>query len=758
MPGYVELLGQYREKDQKTPQGETIPERETLNNGRLREYMDKNGFTADNFDTRFNVDTALKILQAGGTPGENDMSGVISEGQAYFVKIGRADLMLEKTEASFNSTLEKELRTRNELQLQPKLQRAYQTLHTVRKLCMKTLKFQQHSVDERKAVQVSTEKGLSESIAGVFEDVKKNYSKMNGTEKLIAVGGLIFGAVWLFSEEDNPKIKAVKDKLWSALKLGGLGVGLNYVYKLATGKTAVDSISDWSKQTVAKDSFWGDTFKTTPENGAILQKSTVFLGERDFLDMAKQYKEAKASGQNKMTVATVNSSDMTPEEIYTACDTFFKIYPPEPLELRYRKSKKRETWLSVVSVSVVEDGRLDFEDSGPSKVVDKVQEYAVRGWNGFWVTTEGLGLARAAYLKAWGTEPTDIQLSEGVGKLRRQLENEVISEGELDGFFDKNMSPDSAKPYKKLLVEGKRDSKESNIKSYEVPGDSVYIMSEAKLDASTPTSEKAVNEMLNKSLKQAEDFIKRTYPDIGDNIYKFVNMDEIRGVRVAENSTFKLFVRMPAKGSSEFSRKAVLATPPTLREEKRSAEMFGPAEKIEYVKLEEWDKQKFRINFLLDASQGAEIDKICKWFTEEYKGKSMTKADVMKALLTDEKVRGIAVEQTGVKQNLKVGAERLKGEWQGKLEKIEKKAASDFEGSDTFLTLQEEMKRQWGYNVRLLILGDASVFNSPEFQKYDPKVSTVEGGWFTKSNFEKLVADYEARCQQMVTDFKAGKV
>jgi len=282
-------------------------------------------------------------------------------------------------------------------------------------------------------------------------------------------------------------------------------------------------------------------------------------------------------------------------------------------------------------------------------------------------------------------------------------------------------------------------------------------MSEAKLDASM-ASEKAVGAMLNKSLKQAEDFIKRTYPDVADNVYKFVSMDEIRGARVAENSTFKLFVRMPVKGSAEFSRKAVLATPPTLREEKHGAEMFGANDKVEYAKLEEWDKEKFRINFLLDASQGAEIDKICKWFTEEYKSKSLTKAEVMRILLNDEKVRDKAVEQTGVKQNLKMGADRLKGEWQARLEKIEKSAASDFEGSNAFLVLQEQMKRQWGYNVRLLILGDASVFNSPEFQKYDPKVSKVEGGWFTKSNFEKLVADYEARCKQMVVDYKAGKL
>jgi hypothetical protein len=557
---YLELLGKYREKDEKTPQGEVIPEKETLNFTRMRDYMDKNGINYSTFDTLFKVKTAQEILRAGGTKGEQEMLRVISEGQNYLSKIGEPELIERENLQMFSSTAEKELRRRNELAKLPQLEESYRAYNTVRQLAKRQLRVQKEMGEWRESQKTSVEKGLMDTLGGVVEDVKKNFGKMSGGEKLLAVGGILAGAIMLIKSE-NGFVKKVKDYLFTAAKLAAGGVAANYVIKLFTGKSGVDTVSDWAKGSVSNDKFWTDTYKTDAEKGAILEKSVVYLGNKDFLDLARKYKDAKATGQTEIKVPGIMDKDMSPKEIYTALDVFFSRYPVQKLEQKYRNAKPAPFWSMVVGAEMTEDGRISMDGDLCERTATAVREVAIRGWNGFWVTEEGLGWMRALYLKARGVDPTEEQLQESVHKMSASLQNEVNNEGQLGTFFDTfmgiNVNQPWVKNYKDLLAKGKWDTNQPQVKFLEVPGDSIYLMSESKFDA-TKSGPIAISEMLGKARGQAETFLKAKYPEAADNLYKFMNYEEMVGVRIVENSSYRLFMRMPLKGGSEYTRKSAM--------------------------------------------------------------------------------------------------------------------------------------------------------------------------------------------------------
>jgi len=253
--------------------------------------------------------------------------------------------------------------------------------------------------------------------------------------------------------------------------------------------------------------------------------------------------------------------------------------------------------------------------------------------------------------------------------------------------------------------------------------------------------------MLKKAMRQAENVLKAKYPDVADSIYKFVYIDEIKGVRVCENGTFKLFIWMPIKGSPEYSRRSALVeggAPAT------GAEAFGPTDNIEYKNLADWEKERLRIMFKLDVSQEEDLDKICSWYAEEYKGKGRSLAEVKRIMFEDVSAAEKALSEVSIKQNLKPYADLLTAK-EAELVEIEKKAAADFEGKEAFESLQAYMRRSMGYKVRLAILGDSEArryFIGIDAAKYDPEQN--------KDWLKALIDDYKEKCKQFATDYAAG--
>jgi hypothetical protein len=769
MPSYLDVLGKYREKDQKNPEGQVLPEQETLNSAQLHSYLDKNGFTPDNFDIRFKADTAKEILRQGGTRGGAEMIATIDIGKKHLEGFKKADLLEEKNEAEFHSDLMKELITQGRTDLETPIMNAYIAYHTVRKLAERTIKIRQEFQDQREKEKGGVEKNYQDSFEEVIGDVKKNFGHMSGKEKLLAVGGLAFAGFMLFNSE-NPKAVKLKNFVVGTLEAGGVALGANYIYKIFSGQTGLEAISDVTKDTIASKGFFSEAFKTDAEKGEILQRSTVYLGDKGFLDLAKKYKEAKASGKKTVEVSGVEEKDMKPEEIYTALDVFFSRYPVAQLEKRFEKSANPPNWTTVVSGVMAEDGKIEIKGNIMERAIDSVQEVSQRTWNGFWVTTEGMGWMRPLYLKIWGKEPTEQELKTGSEKLKEMMRNEKETDAELPTFVEQTFSEDSKKRYKEMLAKPQKLGGHPGIIFNEVENEAVYMESESKLDVTIRPPEQAVQKMFDDALDNAKKFVKEKYPaekdkpGIGDNFQVYANNDEMRGVRVTRDSSYRLFIRVPIPGSPEFSRKSVMAKP-SERKESPHEDIFMPEDKVEYGKMQQWDQEKLRIVFSLDSKQTNEIRAIELWYTDYFKTKGLTRKEVMKALFEDEDLRKRAVAETGINQELK-GATDLLHTKDAEITELEKSAAAAFDTtwtdkfnpmnwlkkpSDAYEPLIEQMKRNGGYTLRLAILGDSAAREKlTKEDKYNPEKNEK---WM-----DELTARYKELCKQLVSDYSTGKL
>lgn len=749
----IDVLGKYRDLDDKNAQGEVLPQQETLNPTRVRDYLEKNGYTAQNFDQRFNYKAALDIISGKTAKGEVQMHDALTKAHAYLDSIGQGDLIEQPNEMSFASTLNKELTRRNELNRTNDLTEAYRTYHTIRGLAKRSIDIKAHFTDQRKEAQVNTNKGIKEQFGTLLGNIRTNYGNMTGNEKLITVGGLLVATIW-FVKSENETVKKIRSTVWDALKFTGVavgaGVGVNYLFKLFTGKTALTSLNEYVTSSTADNKLWTETFKTDAKKAEILQKSTVYMGDKDFMDMAQRYREAKANNSNEVRLATVSEKDMDPKEVFLALDTFFSRYPVERMEARYRNYTTRPTWMDVVSTEMAEDGRIRMDANLPSRMLDGAQEYATRGWNWLMVG-EGLGIGRYLYLKVRGKNGSDAEVKDFLEELKK---TSVMKESELDDFLAKLSSREAA-GFKNAL-HGLNTDALSGVKFNEVPGDALYIVSPAKLDM-VAGNEKAMGDAVKNAQDKADEYLKRKYPQLKDNIEKF--RDNTAGCRVVENSTFYWFIKMPLPGTPEFDRKSlgleVEKNSLTERakgvfgfseaDNRRGKEIFGPNDVIDYSKFyRDSDRERFRLHFLVDSSQSAEIGKICDWYARKYKVLNKTNEEVMDALFNNEDDMKACFKETGVKPAMERKKALLK-EIDSDLTSIERSAASNLKGDTTAkAALADELRRDKGYLFRLSILGDPAARSKVTYDPNKPE------------ELKKAKEDYEKYCKDFVDKRNVG--
>lgn len=766
-------LERYRGEDDRSEKGEVLPENETLNAVRLRAYLDNKGYTPGNFSERFRVVTALEILKQGGTKGGDAMIDTIKAGVQHLASIDKADLIEVTDKSAFQSTLSKELIRGKMTQLEAPIMQAYVAYHTVRNLAERSIKIQKEFQRMREAEKPGPEKTFQDSFNEVIGDVKKNFDHMSGKEKLFAVGGVILGGIFLFTSE-SPKVKWIKDKVTTLAKAGGVAFGANYIYKIFSGQTMLEAASDWSRDTVAEKKFFMETFKADEKSAEALSKSVIYLGDKNFIDIAKRYKNAQASGGNKIDIPGVEKKHMTPEEIFTALDVFFKKYPVDKLVKRFEKDENNPTWSTIVSGVMVEDDSIQMSENVVSQAVEGVKDISVKGWNGFWVTTEGFGLAKWMYLTVRGKEPTKAQLAEfeksgEMGRIKEGLKNEVLTEADLSEKVTQLFSKESGIHFQEMLRNPEK-SKNFPVIFKEVKDDAIYLSSESRIDMSLESPEQATQSMMDKAMQNAKDFIQERYPvDIGDHFHRYVDADQIKGITVVKDSSFRYFIRVPIPGSPQFHKKSVGFTPE--REEVPHADIFVAGESIDGKEkgeaMTEWENERLKLAFALDSKQEKEILAIKLWYTNYFQGKEMSRKDAMKTMLEDEELRARAITETGIKQGLKSGIDLLAAK-ESAIVEVEKDAAAKFDttwttkfnpsnwlkkASDAYEPLMEQMRRNYGHKVRLAIMGDSAskeYFKKQLGDKLDPAKNDK---WM-----DELLSEYKVKCEELVRHYSTGKL
>ncbi len=376
-------LDYYRQYDQKeavNAENERIPQKETLNARYVSDFLRQRGITAENFDKSFTLATAVDLTAAKHSKGEAEMFNVLSKTKAYLDQRNLGNLLESTNEAMVKSDIHKELNDRNELKNEADLQRGYYTYRVVRDYCDRMFKIREQFSETREKEKTKVEKGVKEEFAGVMETAKKNFGNLDGKEKLLVVVGGIIGAAMLMGSE-SPRVAKIKETMWTCLKIGGFAWFGNTLFKVFTGKTALDTVSDWSKSNVATESFWTKTYKTNADQAEILRASTIYLGDKDFMYLASEYKKARDLGKNEIVLPTVMQKDMDPKQIYTSLDVFFKRYPVEQLMRKYAQVTPKATWREVVGSEMIEDKSIEMQDSLVSRTVDAVHGTVDRAYN-----------------------------------------------------------------------------------------------------------------------------------------------------------------------------------------------------------------------------------------------------------------------------------------------------------------------------------------------------------------------------------------
>ncbi|MFO0781256.1 MAG: hypothetical protein U0519_05285, partial [Candidatus Gracilibacteria bacterium] len=419
-------LGYYRRYDEKeavNADRELIPEKQTLNARYVSDFLSKRGITAENFDKKFSLSTAIDLTAAKHSKGETEMFDVLSKTKSFLDQRGLSDLLENMNESMVKSNIHFELEKRKELQHEADLQRGYFTYRAVKSYCDRMFKIREQFNETREKEKTKVQKGIKEEFAGVMDDAKKNFGNLDGKEKMLVVVGGLIGAAMLMSS-DSPRVGKIRETIWTCVKIGGFAWLGNTVFKVFTGKTALDTISDWSKANTATEGFWTKTYKTNAEQAEILRASSIYLGNMDFNRLAGEYKKARDLGKKRIELPTISSKDMTPEQIYTALDVFFQRYPVEGMMQKYAQVKPRPTWREVMGTEMIEDGSIEMSDSLVSRTIDGVRGTVNNAYNWIapkasaaadYVTTGGLASGMAKGGQAIGKGAAEIGKGIGTG-------------------------------------------------------------------------------------------------------------------------------------------------------------------------------------------------------------------------------------------------------------------------------------------------------------------------------------------------------
>lgn len=541
--------------------GEHESEAQSLNASSIREYLEKKTppITLDNFDEKFNFSVALDLIENNPSTGEEMMAKELVGAKSMIDKLGLSSLLDSgsTTEASFQKAVHEECAKRNIHELtEDNLVKAFSKYQIVKKRCKQVLESRDKVKKQLDVQQSTVEESYQDKFDKLWKDMKKNFNKMSTTEKLMTAGAVIGVTVMLTRDSENPKIQKVKNAIWSGLKLAGGGVvgglAVNGIWKIFTGKSVLESISSETTSKIGNTEFWKQNFDADDKKAEAMSKAIVFTGDKKFSTLLENYKNAKSAGKKEIILPSVNESDISGEELYTALDTFFskKGYEVDKLEEKYKKNPNI-TWREVIGDQLVEDGHFDGAENIPAKVTEYMGETWDKYVEGLMSSGEGLALYKKYQpdkkpnenaVRAW--------LNGFIAK------EGIIKENEMEAYIRGKFEDKLARGFSNVLKGGTIDN-ETHTHFAENSGDGVYLMSTTALDL-TGDPNKAYSMALQKAENQAVILMKRkygsTHPQVASNPHKYLQF--LRGARAltGEGSEFVLFVRMPAPGTEEFNK------------------------------------------------------------------------------------------------------------------------------------------------------------------------------------------------------------
>ncbi len=187
---------------------------------------------------------------------------------------------------------------------------------------------------------------------------------------------------------ENEYVERMKETLGTVLKIAGGAFVANTAFKLFTGKSAIDSLSQSVASKASAPEAWQKVYKTNAERVGVLRDSITYLGNYDFVYLAQKYRDAKLHNKTTIDLPALNKSEMSPDQVYTALDVFFSKYGRTvderghavDVEKTYKNWDPPATWLQAVSNEMVSHDDIDIGSSVIGDAASRVAALAERGY------------------------------------------------------------------------------------------------------------------------------------------------------------------------------------------------------------------------------------------------------------------------------------------------------------------------------------------------------------------------------------------
>lgn len=532
-----------RSQDQKSLEGEVLPDKQTLNSRKVQVFLRENAITIKSIDDGFDFDVLARLTQGGATPMEAKINNSARLAKNILQKYGEAEMVKENdmavVEAKLN-TLAKPLEGVNKPAITAQESRdvlqGMNYLHIVRDYAKNLLYMEERMVEERKYIAGGGEKaglGITDAIKDKLGDIGNNWDKWSGKEKLVFGVGALIGTIFLFKSE-NPTLVTIKDTLKTAgMVVGGAWLG-NKAFELFTGETLVDTVLQRGKSTSRQSLFYKETFGADEKGAELMSKAFVMMGDQNFLEVANKYSQAKLGSSKK-----IEGLKMPPEEAYAALDIFFSKYGLDKLRREYRHVKPPMTFNQVVVTELAEDPSVKLKDGIVERAYNSTKNTFNEGYEYLAATRPG-SWTREMYHKYIKGEPTPAQMSEFTKRFGHAIDNEK----DLDAAIQTQIAPgnfETAKNYQDVVKKGRRDVK-NGLSYLEAKDGYIYVVVDKSLGMSNDNNEQVLEQNLKSAVGQSEIFLSG---HLKQSVAAVQDKTEVGGsIFVNKVNKFRYFVRV----------------------------------------------------------------------------------------------------------------------------------------------------------------------------------------------------------------------
>lgn len=529
-----------RASDQKG--AEVVPEQQTINDHRLRLFLNKNGVNSDNWEKTFTLELATRFMAEGRTTTEQDLKqkfeaarSILNRYPNHNFALSDADLMREKDESVVTGRLEN-LKTAPTNMPPSDAARVLQAWGYFNLIRQHSWRLMQVEASTKQAMQSQLEgkKSPTEDVTGAIQEMlgkgREHWDKLPGSTKLLTAGAALFGAV-MFLTHENETVKGIREKLWTGVKILGGGWLANKLWYLLSGETIIDYVTGAGKPTAGKSKFLAEVFKTDEAGGDTLAKAFVMMGENSFMELLAQYEAAVKAGK-----VTIEGTKMPAREAFAAMDIFCKKYGNlEKLKLSYAKYNPPISFSSVVATEMANDPDVKLEESVTSRIYDGTADLMRKGSNYLSSTWLGTHLT-SWYEKEFGKKPTPQQLQEYGRKFGEMVQNEADVAAKIESLVpDKKQAAE----FQQADRAGVLDSKHG-LKCRTVAQDAYYIVVEKVFQPGG--NEKALAEGAQAAVTAAKEFLKETHKMTEEKAAQVIAMGS---VFVNSGSKMKYLLRCP---------------------------------------------------------------------------------------------------------------------------------------------------------------------------------------------------------------------